>query len=79
MPNEKDARTLADRRLQDSRSGELEAPPARVISGIASARTRKKVLKIVVKTDTQGSAEAIAEALRKIKSDKASSRSNAAT
>ena len=71
MPNEKDARVIADRRMRDSRSGELNAAsPGDFWDRFG--QDQRKVLKIVVKTDTQGSAEAIAEALRKIKSDKAS-------
>ena len=71
MANEKDARVIADRRLQDSRSGDLSAAsPGDFWDRFG--QDQKKVLKIVVKTDTQGSAEAIADALRKIKSEKAS-------
>jgi translation initiation factor IF-2 len=71
MASEKDARVIADRRLQDSRSGELSAASPGDFWDRFS-QDQKKVLKIVVKTDTQGSAEAIADALRKIKSEKAS-------
>jgi translation initiation factor IF-2 len=71
MASEKDARVIADRRTQDSRSGELSAAnPSDFWDRFG--QDQKKVLKIVVKTDTQGSAEAIADALRKIKSEKAS-------
>jgi translation initiation factor IF-2 len=69
MPNEKDARAIAEQRQEAARTADLNPLNPDDFWG-RFGQDQKKVLKLVVKTDTQGSAEAIAEALHSIKSDK---------
>jgi len=74
VDNEKAARSLAEEREQDRKKSELEGfRPRRqtledIFGQIKSAVA--KTLKVIVKADTQGSVEAICEALRKIDSSK---------
>jgi translation initiation factor IF-2 len=75
VEDEKAARDLAEQRAQEAKA--LGQEPARgkvtlenLFAQLASTST--KVLKIVVKADTQGSVEAIVEALKKIDSRKVS-------
>ena len=73
VEDEKAARELAEQRGQEAKALGQEANRAKVtlenlFAQLASNNT--KVLKIVVKADTQGSVEAIVEALKKIESDK---------
>lgn len=76
VDNEKAARVLAEERFEARKKSELEGfRPRRtsledIFGGIKDASS--KVLKVIVKADTQGSVEAIAEALRKIDSSKVS-------
>jgi translation initiation factor IF-2 len=76
VDNEKAARVLAGERFEARKKAELEGVRPRrtsledIFGGIKDAST--KVLKVIVKADTQGSVEAIAEALRKIDSSKVS-------
>jgi translation initiation factor IF-2 len=73
VEDEKDARDLAEQRMfaaklqgQEDRKVTLE----NLFASLEAAQS--KVLKAVVKADTQGSVEAIVEALKKIESDKVS-------
>jgi translation initiation factor IF-2 len=73
VEDEKAARELAEQRGQEAKALGLESTRAKVtlenlFDQLASTQT--KVLKVVVKADTQGSVEAIVEALRKIDSKK---------
>ncbi len=75
VEDEKAARELAGQRAQDAKA--LGQEPSRgkvtlenLFAQLAS--TTSKVLKVVVKADTQGSVEAIVEALKKIESEKVS-------
>ena len=76
VDNEKAARVLAEERFESRKKAELEGVRPRrtsledIFGGIKDASA--KVLKVIVKADTQGSVEAIAEALRKIDSSKVS-------
>lgn len=76
VDNEKAARALAEERFEERKKSELDGfRPRRtsledIFGGIKDASA--KVLKVIVKADTQGSVEAIAEALRKIDSSKVS-------
>ncbi|MBM3845338.1 MAG: translation initiation factor IF-2 [Verrucomicrobia bacterium] len=75
IENEKAARTLAEQRAEEARVAAQSEPTAKatledLFGRIESAQA--KVLKIVIKGDTQGSVEAIVEALRKIESDRVS-------
>jgi translation initiation factor IF-2 len=75
VEDEKAARELAEQRFQEARAQGQEAGRAKVtlenlFDQLASSSS--KVLKVVVKADTQGSVEAIVEALKKIESAKVS-------
>jgi len=73
VEDEKAARELAEQRAQEAKALGQEASRGKVtlenlFAQLASSST--KVLKVVVKADTQGSVEAIVEALKKIESEK---------
>ena len=72
--NERDARTVAEERANQNRVPEKERRPRMTIENFFSAIESEsaKVFKVVVKADTQGSVEAIVEALKKIESSKVS-------
>ncbi len=75
VEDEKAARELAEQRFQEARAQGQEAGRAKVtlenlFDQLASSTS--KALKVVVKADTQGSVEAIVEALKKIDSTKVS-------
>jgi len=75
LEDEKAARDLAEQRTMEARALGQEANRSKVtLENLFAqlASTSSKVLKVVVKADTQGSVEAIVEALKKIESDKAS-------
>jgi translation initiation factor IF-2 len=75
VENEKEARELAETRAQEARALGQEATRSKVTLEnlfATMSSTTSKVLKVVVKADTQGSVEAIVEALKKIESDKVS-------
>jgi translation initiation factor IF-2 len=72
---EKAARALAEQRALEARAQGQEQNRAKVTLENLFARlesTNSKVLKLVVKADTQGSVEAIVDARKKIESDKVS-------
>jgi len=75
VEDEKAARELAEQRSEDAKALGQESARAKVtleslFAQLASSTS--KVLKLVVKADTQGSVEAIVGALKKIESDKVS-------
>ena len=72
VESEKNARVLAEQRAQESRSQEKERRPKVTLENLFAtlATDSSKVLKVVVKADTQGSVEAIVEALKKIDTSK---------
>jgi translation initiation factor IF-2 len=75
MENEKAARDDAELREQEARQrGQEPARPRASFDDIINILSQKeaKVLKLVVKADTQGSVEAIVEALKKIEAEKVS-------
>src|SRR5437660_6036312 len=75
VEDEKAARELAGDRAQEAKALGQEVPRAKVTleNLFATLQSQQgKTLKIVVKADTQGSVEAIVEALKKIESDKVS-------
>lgn len=75
VEDEKAARALAEQRALEARAQGQEQNRAKVTLENLFARlesTNSKVLKLVVKADTQGSVEAIVDALKKIESDKVS-------
>jgi translation initiation factor IF-2 len=75
VEDEKAARDLAEQRSLEAKAQGLEAARGKVTleNLFATLQSQQsKVLKIVVKADTQGSVEAIVEALKKIESEKVS-------
>ena len=70
--NERTARDLANERAQAGRAESLEAKSKVTLENLFATLDSQagKTLKVVVKADTQGSVEAICEALKKIESDK---------
>ena len=76
VEDEKAARELAEQRAMEAKTQGLEQqrPKGMTLEGLFAQleSTGSKVLKLVVKADTQGSVEAIVEALKKIESDKVS-------
>jgi len=74
VEDEKNARMLAEQRVQEARQLSTEARAKVTLENLFDtlATSTAKVLKVVVKADTQGSVEAIVEALKKIETDKVS-------
>ena len=75
VEDEKAARDLAEQRTMEAKAEGFEAARGKVTleNLFATLQSQQsKTLKIVVKADTQGSVEAIVEALKKIESDKVS-------
>ena len=74
VEDEKNARILAEQRAQEGRAENIEARTKVTLETIFDtlATSAAKVLKVVVKADTQGSVEAIVEALKKIEAEKVS-------
>ena len=74
VENEKEARDLAEKRAMEARALGQETRAKVTLENLFATMTSNaaKTLKIVVKADTQGSVEAIVEALKKIESDKVS-------
>ncbi|MGV3771855.1 MAG: translation initiation factor IF-2, partial [Verrucomicrobiales bacterium] len=74
VENEKNARTLAEERGQATKALEMERRPKVTLENLFATLESEtaKVLKVVVKADTQGSIEAIVDALKKIDSNKVS-------
>lgn len=74
VESEKEARPLAEEFLQASKTKEKDIRPKVTLENLFDtlAADSAKALKIVVKADTQGSVEAIVDALKKIESDKVS-------
>ncbi len=72
LENEKNARAVAEERAQADKILENEQRPKITLENLFDtlASDQNKTLKVVVKADTQGSIEAIVEALKKIDSSK---------
>ena len=72
VDDEKAARVLAEERAQEAKSQDLENRSKVTLENLFASleAAASKVLRIVVKADTQGSVEAIVEVLKKIDSDK---------
>ena len=72
VEDEKAARDLAEQRSFEAKSQDLEDRSKVTLENLFASleAAQSKVLKVVVKADTQGSVEAIVEALNKIESDK---------
>src|SRR5205809_4766550 len=71
VEDEKDARAMAEDRIEKVRSEDKERRPKVTLENLFEtlASETSKVLRVVVKADTQGSVEAIVEALKKIDSE----------
>lgn len=74
MENERAAKRLSDERLSEQRAEKLAAPKRASLESLFANMKggEKKVLKVILKTDVQGSLEAIVSQLKEIKSDKVS-------
>ena len=74
MLDEKRARTLAEQTAQEKKEQELSTSKAATLDALMSrmAAEGKRELNVIVKSDTQGSLEAIVQALQEIKSEKVS-------
>jgi translation initiation factor IF-2 len=74
VEDEKAARELAEQRAMEAKSQDLESRSKVTLENLFASleAAQSKGLKVVVKADTQGSVEAIVEALKKIESDKIS-------
>ncbi|MDE3067547.1 MAG: translation initiation factor IF-2 [Verrucomicrobiota bacterium] len=74
VEDERAAREVAEQRAQELKSREQEGRTKITLENLFASleAAQSKVFKVVVKADTQGSVEAIVEALRKIESDKVS-------
>ncbi len=70
MPSEREAKQLSEERLEAKREGKLAAPQRATLETLLEAADGKKLLKIVLKTDVQGSLEALSGALNQIESKK---------
>src|SRR5437667_6076644 len=70
MESEREAKTLSEERLQAKRADKLTVPQRATLESLLEAAEGKKVLRIVLKCDVQGSLEALASALNQIESKK---------
>ncbi len=70
MASEREAKALSEERLEAKRAGKLSAPQRATLESLLEAPDGKKLLRIVLKTDVQGSLEALDNALGQIESKK---------
>ncbi len=70
MESERTAKTLSEERVDSKRAEKLTAPQRATLESLLEAAGGKKVLRIVLKCDVQGSVEALVGALRQIESKK---------
>jgi translation initiation factor IF-2 len=70
MESERSAKTLSEERLVAKRSQKLSVPQRATLETLFEAAGGKKVLRIVLKCDAQGSLEALTGALQQIESRK---------
>ncbi len=70
MDSERSAKTLSEERLLAKRADKLAAPKRATLETLLEAADGKKVLRIVLKCDAQGSLEALTGALGQIESKK---------
>src|SRR3954467_6002153 len=70
MESEREAKALSEERLETKRAGKLAAPQRATLESLLEAPDGKKLLRIVLKTDVQGSLEALTNALAQIDSKK---------
>jgi len=70
MDSERSAKTLSEERLLAKRTDKLAIPKRATLESLLEAAGGKKVLRIVLKCDAQGSLEALVGALKQIESKK---------
>ncbi len=70
MESERSAKTLSEERLSAKRTEKLAAPQRATLETLLQGTDGKKLLRIVLKTDVQGSLEALTGALGQIESKK---------
>jgi translation initiation factor IF-2 len=70
MESERSAKTLSEERLAAKRAEKLTTPQRATLESLLEVADGKKVLRIVLKCDAQGSLEALAGALSQIESKK---------
>ncbi len=70
MESERSTKTLSEERLQAKRTDKLSVPQRATLESLLEAADGKKILRVVLKADAQGSLEAIAGALTQIDSKK---------
>jgi translation initiation factor IF-2 len=70
MDSERSAKTLSEERLLAKRTDKLTVPKRATLESLLEAAGGKKVLRIVLKGDAQGSLEALVGALKQIESKK---------
>ena len=70
MESERSAKTLSEERLQTKRADKLTVPERATLESLLEAAEGKKILRIVLKCDAQGSVEALVGALKQIESKK---------
>jgi translation initiation factor IF-2 len=70
MESERAAKTLSEERLESKRAEKLTVPQRATLESLLEAADGKKVLRLVLKCDVQGSVEALVGALQQIESKK---------
>jgi translation initiation factor IF-2 len=70
MASEREVKTLSEERLEAKRADKLTVPQRATLESLLEEADGKKVLRIVLKCDAQGSLEALTGALGQIKSNK---------
>jgi translation initiation factor IF-2 len=70
MESEKSAKVLSEERLADKRKEKLSMPQRATLESLLEAADGKKVLRLVLKCDAQGSLEALVASLGQIQSKK---------
>src|SRR5213078_4947155 len=70
MESERAAKALSDERLEAKRANKLTVPQRATLESLLETAGGKKVLRIVLKCDAQGSLEALTGALSQIQSKK---------
>jgi translation initiation factor IF-2 len=70
MESERATKQLSDERLETKRTNKLFVPQRATLETLLETAEGKKVLRIVLKADTQGSVEAIVNALKNIETKK---------
>jgi translation initiation factor IF-2 len=70
MRSEREAKQLSEERLEAKRAGKLAVPQRATLETLLEAADGRKTLRIVLKTDVQGSLEALTGALNQIESKK---------